>query len=189
MSNYTDQELLALFREENSRHRAFNLIIQGHQERVYWHVRKIVIDHEDANDVVQNTFVKAWKGLHNFREDSKIFTWLYRIATNESITFLKKKRAHLFSSIEDVQEVIANNLESDHYFDGDEIERKLQQALLSLPHKQRIVFNMKYFEEMKYQDISEVLDTSVGALKASYHHAVKKITTFLKNDLNLSDFE
>ena len=187
MSEYTDKELLALFREESSRNRAFNLLLKQYQERIYWHIRKIVIDHEDANDVTQNTFVKAWKALDNFREDSKIYTWLYRIATNESITFLKKQRAHLFSSIEEVQHSLSANLESDHYFDGDEIERKLQAALLSLPHKQRIVFNMKYFEDMKYQEISEVLDTSVGALKASYHHAVKKIKLFLETDLNLSD--
>ncbi|MBC8464252.1 MAG: RNA polymerase sigma factor [Bacteroidetes bacterium] len=189
MSKYTDQELLAMFREENSRNMAFNLIIKEYQERIYWHVRKIVIDHDDANDVAQNTFVKAWKGLDNFREDSKIYTWLYRIATNESITFLKKKKAHLFSSIEDVQHGLSANLESDHYFDGDEIERKLQQALLTLPHKQRIVFNMKYFEEMKYQEMSEILGTSVGALKASYHHATQKVKRFLKNDLNLSKQE
>lgn len=189
MSKYTDQELLAMFREENSRNMAFNLIIKEYQERIYWHVRKIVVDHDDANDVAQNTFVKAWKGLDNFREDSKIYTWLYRIATNESITFLKKKKAHLFSSIEDVQHGLSANLESDHYFDGDEIERKLQQALLTLPHKQRIVFNMKYFEEMKYQEMSEILGTSVGALKASYHHATQKVKRFLKNDLNLSKQE
>ncbi len=178
MSKYTDQELLAMFREENSRNMAFNLIIKEYQERIYWHVRKIVFDHDDANDVAQNTFIKAWKGLGNFREDSKIYTWLYRIATNESITFLKKKKAHLFSSIEDVQHGLSANLESDHYFDGDEIERKLQKALLTLPHKQRIVFNMKYFDEMKHQEMSEILGTSVGALKASYHHATQKIKRF-----------
>jgi RNA polymerase sigma-70 factor (ECF subfamily) len=187
MSIFTDQEIIALYREETSRHRAFNIVISQYQEQIYWYVRKIVIDHDDADDVTQNTFLKAWKGLSAFRGEAKLSTWLYKIATNESYSFLKKKRAHLFSSLDVVQEQLANRLESDSYFDGDEAERQLQKALLTLPHKQRLVFNLKYFEEMKYQEMSEILDTSVGALKASYHHAVQKIKKHLTTDLNLLD--
>ncbi len=144
-------------------------------------MRKIVIDHDDTNDVVQNTFIKIWKALPNFRGDSKIYTWLYRIATNESITFLKKKRKHLFQSIDEVSHGLSSQIDGP-YFDGDEIERKLQKAILTLPTKQRLVFNMKYFDELKYDEISEILGTSVGALKASYHHAKNKIEDYLTNN-------
>lgn len=171
-----------MFRDENSRNYAFSLIVQQFQERVYWHIRRIVIDHDDADDITQNTFIKAWKGLDNFKEDSQLFTWLYRIATNESITFLNKKRKLLFIPIKDVEKDLSNQLENDEYFTGNEIQLKLQKALLTLPEKQRLVFNMKYFDELKYEEMAEILNTSVGALKASYHHAVKKIETFLKED-------
>lgn len=150
--------------------------------RVYWHVRRIVIDHDDANDVVQNVFIKAWKSIDSFRADSKIFTWLYRIATNESLTFLKQKRTRFFISFGDSESELAASLKDDPFFKGNDIQYKLQQAILTLPEKQRIVFNMKYFDEMKYEDMSEVLGTSVGALKASYHHAVGKIEKYLKGD-------
>jgi RNA polymerase sigma factor (sigma-70 family) len=178
-SSLNDQELLELFRNEGTKERAFNSLVHKYQKRVYWHVRRIVIDHDDADDVVQNVFIKVWKSLDNFRESSQLFTWLYRIATNESITFLKQKKAHLYVNYDDVASDLAKNLEDDNYFKGDEIQRKLQQAILTLPDKQRIVFNMKYFDEMKYEQMSEVLDTSVGALKASYHHAVKKIEEYM----------
>ena len=182
MDKNNDIELLKLFRDENSRNYAFNLIVKKHQERVYWHIRRMVISHDDADDITQNTFIKAWKGLNNFKEDSQLFTWLYRIATNECITFLNKKKRALFIPINDVEKELSNQLESDSYYNGDEIQLKLQKAILTLPEKQRLVFNMKYYDEMKYNEISEVLKTSVGALKASYHHAVKKIENFLKED-------
>lgn len=179
---YSDSELLNQFQKEETRNFAFHLMVQKYQEKIYWHIRKIVIDHDDANDVVQNTFVKAWNGLLNFREDSQLYTWLYRIATNEALTFLKKKRTRFFLPLVDVESQLAQSLESDPYFNGDEAEMKLQKAILRLPEKQRVIFNMKYFEEMTYEEISEVLGTSVGALKASYHIAVKKIENFLESD-------
>jgi len=182
MTDYNDTELLKMFREENSRNYAFNLIVQQYQERIYWHIRRIVISHDDADDVTQNTFIKAWNGLPKFKEESKLYTWLYRIATNESITFLNKKRKILYIPINNIEKDLSNKLESDVFFTGDDIQLKLQKAILKLPEKQRIVFNMKYYEELKYEEISEILSTSVGALKASYHHAVKKIETFLKED-------
>ncbi|MEN8119973.1 MAG: RNA polymerase sigma factor [Bacteroidota bacterium] len=159
-----------------------DLIIHEYKERLYWHIRKIVISHDDADDVLQNTFIKVWKGLDNFRAESKVFTWLYRIATNEAISFLHKKKKHFLLPIHDVEKELIKNLESDEYFSGNEIQLVLQRAILKLPEKQRIVFNMKYFEEMKYSDMSAILDTSEGALKASYHHAVKKIKDFIETD-------
>jgi RNA polymerase sigma-70 factor (ECF subfamily) len=182
MAEYSDIELLSMFRNEETKNFAFKLIINKYQERLYWHIRKMVISHEDTDDILQNTFVKVWKSLLNFREDSKLYTWLYRIATNESLTFLKQKKKRFFVSFVDVENQLKNTLESDEYFNGDQIQKKLQKAILKLPEKQRLVFNMKYFEEMKYEDMSEILDTSVGALKASYHHAVKKIENYLKED-------
>ena len=178
----SDTELLQLFRQEDSRNNAFNLIVKKYQERLYWHIRKIVLDHDDTDDILQNTFLKVWKGLDSFREDAGLFTWLYRIATNESLTFLNKKKKKMLTPIADVDYQLSNNLESDEYFNGDEIQLKLQKALLTLPEKQRVVFNMKYYEEMKYEEMAEILDTSVGALKASYHHAVKKIEKYLIGD-------
>jgi RNA polymerase sigma-70 factor (ECF subfamily) len=181
-SNYTDKELVAMFRNPARKSYAFNLITRKYQERLYWHIRKIVISHDDADDLVQNTFLKAWEGLDSFREESQLFTWLYRIATNEALTFLRKKRMKLFLPLVDVENQLSNTLESDTYFNGDEMQLKLHKAILKLPEKQRLVFNMKYFEEMKYEEISSVLGTSVGALKASYHHAVDKIEKFLRED-------
>ena len=180
MTEYSDKELLQMFKVPDSKHFAFRLIIQKYQERLYWHIRKIVINHEDTDDILQNTFIKIWKGLHQFREDSKLYTWLYRIATNESLTFLKQKKKRYFVPLVDVENQLKNTLESDEYFSGDEIQMRLQKAILTLPEKQRLVFNMKYFDEMKYEDMSEILHTSIGALKASYHHAVKKIERYLK---------
>ena len=182
MSDYSDTDLLTMFREEQSRHSAFNLIVKKYQQKIYWHIRRIVIVHDDADDVVQNTFIKAWEGLDNFREEANLYTWLYRIATNESITFLNKKRAHLNVSLGDVEYQLSKSLEADVYYDGDEIQTKLQKAILTLPEKQRIVFNMKFYDEMKYEKMSEVLETSVGALKASFHHAVKKIEEYVKEN-------
>ena len=181
MEEYSDKELLEQFRNPEKRNYAFNLLVRKYQKKLYWHIRRIVIDHDDSDDVVQNTFIKVWKGLDNFKEDSQLFTWLYRIATNESLTFLKQKKAKYFVSFGTVEYNLANKLEDDNFYKGDEVQKKLQKAILTLPEKQRIVFNMKYYEEIKYEEMSGILETSVGALKASYHHAVKKIEEYIKN--------
>lgn len=175
MEAYSDKELLDKFRGESSRHLAYNLLVQKYQQKLYWHIRRIVIGHDDANDVCQNTWIKVWKGLPKFREDALLYTWLYKIATNESITLLNNKKKRFFLPIADIEHELTSTLESDTWFSGDEIQMKLQKAILTLPEKQRLVFNMKYFESLKYDEISEILGTSTGALKASYHHAVKKI--------------
>lgn len=177
MTELDDKELIKRFRE--NREYAFNLIVRKYQERLYWHIRKIVISHDDTDDVLQNTFIKAYQGLDKFREDASLFTWLYRIATNESLTFLNKQKSRFLLPIRDYQQHLERTLESEPHFDGDELQAKLQKAIIRLPEKQRIVFNMKYFEEMKYEDMSAILGTSVGALKASYHHAMKKIEHYL----------
>jgi RNA polymerase sigma-70 factor (ECF subfamily) len=182
MSHLSDKELLAKFRCADTRSYAFNLIVRKYQERIYWHIRKMVIHHDDADDVIQNTFLKVWTGLDGFREDSQLFTWLYRIATNEALTFLKKKRTKLFMPLVDVEQQLSRSLESDQHINGEELQVKLQKAVLTLPEKQRIVFNMKYFDDMKYDDMSAVLGTSVGALKASFHHAVKKIEKYIEGN-------
>ena len=182
MPEWDDREIVQHFKISGKEEFAFKILVEKYQERLYWHIRKIVIDHDDADDVMQNTFIKSWQGLSDFREDSKLFTWLYRIATNEALTFLKKKKSKIFTPWEDVENRLAESLESDPHFNGDEIQKKLQQAILKLPKKQRVVFNLKYFEEMKYEDMAEILETSVGALKASYHHAVKKIEIFMIKD-------
>lgn len=175
----SDNELLQQFRNESTRNNAFNLIVKKYQQKVYYHIRRIVLDHDDANDVVQNTFIKAWKGLDNFREDSQLYTWLYRIATNESLNFIKQKKSKYNISLSEMDYDIAGHLEGDNNFSGDKMQMKLQQAILRLPEKQRLVFNMKYFDNMKYEEMEKVLGTSTGALKASFHHAVKKIENYL----------
>ncbi|MCC7303276.1 MAG: sigma-70 family RNA polymerase sigma factor [Bacteroidia bacterium] len=175
----TDKELLAQFRTPDTRERAFTHLVERYQKKIYWHIRRIVISHDDADDVVQNVFIKVWKSLDKFNEDSQLFTWLYRIATNESLSFLRQKKAHLYVNFDDVAHGLSKTLEDDNYFKGDELQKKLQQAILNLPDKQRIVFNMRYFEEMPYEQMSDVLETSVGALKASYHHAVKKVEEYM----------
>ena len=180
MADQHDKELIQRFRE--NRNDAFNGIVRKYQERLYWHIRKMVISHDDADDVLQNTFIKAYQGLEKFREDASLFTWLYRIATNESLTFLKKERNRFLYSTDDYQQQLERTLVSDPHFDGDELQLKLQKAILRLPEKQRLVFNLKYFDEMKYEDMSAILGTSVGALKASYHHAMKKIELYLTED-------
>lgn len=180
MEEISDREILDRFANVTTRNDAFNVLVLQYQKRLYWHIRKMVLDHDDSDDVLQNVFIKAFNALHNFREDSKIFTWLYKIATNECITFLNNKKKRFFVPMVDVEYQLSQNLETDTYFNGDRIQMKLQQALLTLPKKQRLVFNMKYFDDLKYEEISEILGTSVGALKASYHHAVKKIEDFIK---------
>lgn len=176
-----DLELITDLKQENKIDLAFHTLVNKYQERLYWHIRKIVMNHEDANDVLQNTFIKVWKSIGNFREESSLYTWLYRIATNESLTFINSNKRRTFMPMNDVSEYLMNNLTSDPYFEGNEIQLKLQEAIVRLPEKQRLVFNMKYFDEMKYDEMSKILDTSVGALKASFHHAVKKVEEYLKN--------
>ena len=170
-----DREILDAFREPQQRDKAFRELVTIYQERVYWHVRKMVIVHDDADDVTQEVFIKVYKNLESFRETSQLFTWIYRIATNEAINHLKKKQRKHAQSLDDVKNELENHLSNGHHFTGDEIQLKLQKALLKLPEKQRLVFNMKYFDDLKYDQISEITGTSVGALKASYHLAVKKL--------------
>jgi len=179
MAEFTDEELLEMFDKEDTKHYAFNLLMTRYQQRVYWHVRRIVISHDDANDLTQDVFVKVWKSLATFRRDSQLFTWLYRIATNESLSFIKTKNRRFFLPLDNAVGELSKHLTTDQYFSGDRIQLKLQQAVLKLPPQQRIIFNMKYFEAMKYEEIAEVLKLSVGALKASYHHAVKKIEKYM----------
>ncbi len=178
---YTDNELLEMFLNKGNPNYAFDLIVRKYQRRLYLHIRKLVISHADTNDVLQNTFIKAWRGLPKFRADSELFTWLYRIATNEAFTFLKKKKRRYFIPIIDVEKDLTNTLQNDSYFSGSEIQKKLYEAILQLPKKQRVVFNMRYFDEIPYQKMAKILDTSEGALKASYHHAVKKIEKIMQN--------
>jgi len=176
----TDDQILALLQDKASYEQGFRVLMKTYQERLYWHIRKMVYEHDDANDVIQNTFIKVYRSIDRFEGKSKLYTWLYRIATNESITFLNKKKKKKTSSIDDEEANLGNRLRADEYFDGDEIQMQLQIALEKLPEKQRLVFNMRYFDDMSYADISEVLETSVGALKASYHHASKKIESYLR---------
>lgn len=181
MAELSDRELIERFREGSNRNYAFNLIVRKYQERLYWHIRKMLISHEDTDDVLQNTFIKAFEALDRFREDASLFTWLYRIATNESLSFLKKKKGGLLPLGQNLKS-LEKTIEGDAYFNGDDIQMKLQKAILRLPEKQRLVFNMKYFDELKYEEMSEILKTSVGALKASYHHALKKLEKYLGED-------
>lgn len=182
MSELTDAELIELFQQEDKRHYAFNLLVRQHQRRLYAFIRRMLSDHDEAQDVLQNTFVKAWHGLAGFRGDSQLYSWLYRIAHNECLNHLRKARRQLFVSSETVIERLSTSLDSSEHFNGDAIQRKLQQAVMRLPDKQRAVFHMKYFDGMKYEDMSQVTGTSVGALKSSYHIAVKKIEAWLTLD-------
>jgi len=178
----TDQEILSKFKEEATKEKAFSMLVEKYQERLYWHIRRMVHSHADADDVLQNMFIKVWKNLEKFQENSKLYTWLYRIATNESLTFIKKRKRHISTPLETEDYDIGAMLKSDPYFDGDEIQVKLLAAIERLPEKQKLVFKLRYYDELKYDDMSEVLGTSVGALKASYHHAVKKIEKYLTTD-------
>ncbi len=175
MRNISEDDIIDNLRNEDTRREAFAQLVSIYGEKLYWQIRKMVLTHEDADDLLQNVFLKAWLSLETFRGESKLSTWLYRIAVNECITFLNKQRAKNNVSIDDVDHFLLERLQSDEYFDGDEAQVRFQKAVLTLPEKQRLVFNMRYYDEMKYEEISDVLGTSVGALKASYHHAVKKI--------------
>lgn len=177
-----DKELIQKILIPESRNYAFQLLIRKYQQKVYWHIRKMVIDHDDADDLTQEVFIKVWKALDNFRGDAQLFTWIYRIATNECLTFLSKKRKRFFLPINDVEQELSAQLEVSDMISGDDIQLKLQKAILKLPEKQRLVFNMKYYDDLTYEQMSEVLGTSVGALKASYHLASKKIEEYIQHD-------
>ena len=177
MKAWNEREIVERLRDPSRQRAAFEQLVEHFKEPLYWQIRRMVLSHDDADDVLQNTFIKAWLGIAGFRGDAQLSTWLFRIASNETISFLQQRRQQLSLDEEGVGSVAAT-LQGDPYFDGDETERQLQEAIAQLPDRQRQVFNMKYFDEMKYEDISRVLGTSVGALKASYHHAVKKISDF-----------
>jgi RNA polymerase sigma factor (sigma-70 family) len=180
MKHLTDDELLKLFNEGDNPNYAFNLIVRKYQQPLYWHLRRMVIVHEDADDLLQEVFVKAWKALEKFRGQSGLYTWLYRIATNEALSFLKKKRTRFMLPLVDVDSYLIERLEAEPWTDSSQMEKKIIKAILSLPEKQRIVFNLRYYDEMKYEEMSKILGTSEGALKASYFHAVKKIEEKIK---------
>ncbi|MEX6690803.1 sigma-70 family RNA polymerase sigma factor [Danxiaibacter flavus] len=177
-----DKELLYLFRQAETKEQAFTSIVKKYQEKLYWHIRRMVVDHDDANDVLQNMFIKVWNGLENFREDSQLYTWLYRIATNEALTFLDQQKKRSSVSLSDVEAGLSEKIKADTNFDSARLEWKLQLAIQQLPEKQRVVFNLRYYDEMPYEEMSKILDTSEGALKASYHHAARKIEDFIKNN-------
>ena len=176
-----DKDLLDQFKNGPDKETAFTLIIKKYQEKLYWHIRRMVVNHDDANDVLQNMFIKVWKSLDQFREESQLFTWLYRIATNESLTFLEKQKKRMAASLSDPENYLYESVKADTHFDANKLEWKLQLAIQQLPEKQKLVFNLRYYDEMPYEKMSKVLETSEGALKASYHHAVKKIEHFILN--------
>ena len=178
MAKIDEQDIILRLKNPSTRRRAFEVMVNAYSRRLYWHIHHILQNHDDTDDVLQNTFLKAWSNVESFRGDSKLSSWLYKIAINESITFINREKQRQNISIDDDESFIINSLESDDWFDGDELQKELQKAIATLPEKQRMIFNMKYFDDMKYEDISEILGTSVGALKASYHHAVKKIENF-----------
>lgn len=177
-----DQTLINQFRDPQTKERAYTAIIKKYQEKLYWHIRRMVVLHDDANDILQNVFIKVWNGLNNFREDSQLYTWLYRIATNESLTFLDQQKRKSALSLSGLEVSLENKIKADQNFDSNKLEWKLQLAIQKLPEKQRIVFNMRYYDEMPYNEMSQILSTSEGALKASYHHAAKKIEEFILNE-------
>jgi RNA polymerase sigma factor (sigma-70 family) len=176
-----DKELLLQFNDPATKERGFTAIIKKYQEKLYWHIRRMVVEHEDANDILQNMFIKVWKGLENFREDSQLYTWMYRIATNESLTFIEQQKKRKTLSISNEETGLSNQLRADKNFDINKAEWKLQLAMQQLPDKQKAVFTLRYYDEMPYEEMSRVLETSEGALKASYHHAVKKIEDYILN--------
>ena len=175
-----DKEILRIYKEEGKHEFAFNLLVDKYSERLYWHIRKLTCSHEDSNDLLQSSLLKIWENLPAFREESKLYTWLYRIATNETLTFLKKKRLTAMLSLSNYDTALAGKLQSDPSFNGDKLQMALHKAILHLPDKQRAVFNLRYFQELKYEEIAEIMETSVGALKASYHHAYKKVKSELE---------
>jgi len=181
MAEIQDQEILDLFQEAGSREKAFSMLVKKYQERLYWHIRRMVVVHDDANDVLQNVFIKVWRSLENFRQESGLYTWLYRIATNESLTHIEQTKRKAAYSLSDHESALANRLKSEKGFDANRLEWKLQMAIQSLPDRQRAVFLLRYYDEMPYEKMSKVLETSEGSLKASYHHAAKKVEEYIRN--------
>ncbi|MDR1859820.1 MAG: RNA polymerase sigma factor [Bacteroidales bacterium] len=175
-----EKQLLSELRDGRLKEKAFGKLVAAYKQQLYWQIRRIVLDHDDADDVLQNAFIKIWKNIDSFREESSLYTWLYRVTTNEALSFMKQKRRQLTTRIEDERDsdYLLNSLHADPYFEGDEVQLKLQEAIALLPEKQRLVFNMRYFENIKYDDMEQILGTSTGALKASFHHAVKKIEDY-----------
>lgn len=182
MSKHSDEEILSRIKNKKTSEQGFTMLMKKYQEQTYWHIRRILIDHDDANDVMQNTFIKVWKNIAKFRSDSKLYTWIYRIATNEAISYIKSNKSKYYVSIDVMNEEFGEQFEADVHFKGSTIQRKLYKAIAMLPNRQKIVFIMRYFDAMSYQDIADVIGVSVGTLKASYHIAVKKIEKFLKDD-------
>jgi len=178
----SDSELLQQFKQLPLKEKAFTAIVKKYQEKLYWHIRRMVVNHDDSNDVLQNVCVKAWRGLENFREDSQLYTWLYRIATNECLSFLEQQKRKAAISMNDVENGLSNTIKAQDGFDANKLEWKLQLAIQQLPEKQQLVFNLRYYDEMPYEEMSKILETSVGALKASYHHAAKKIEDAILNN-------
>ncbi|MDX1954499.1 MAG: sigma-70 family RNA polymerase sigma factor [Chitinophagaceae bacterium] len=181
LPNPSDTELLDQFRDPATREKAYTAIIRKYQEKLYWHLRRMVVNHDDANDVLQNVLIRVWNGLEKFREDSQLYTWLYRVATNECLTYLEQQKKRASVSLSEVETGLENKIRAEQNFDANKLEWKLQLAIQQLPEKQRIVFQLRYYDEMPYEEMSRVLETSEGALKASYHHAVKKIEDYIKN--------
>lgn len=181
----SDEQILELLHSDTTFERGFRVLMTQYKERLYWHIRRLVLVHEDADDVLQNTFIKIYKGILQFEGKSKLYTWLYRIATNEAITYMQSKARHAASSLDDATTLLSHRLQADAWFDGDAAQAKLQQAIARLPEKQRLVFNLRYYNEMPYEEMSALLHTSEGALKASFHHAVKKVEAAFKEDDNL----
>ena len=179
---FEEKELVVALQSTSQKEKAFRELVFLYKERLYWHIRKIVLDHDDTDDVLQNTFIKVFKNIQHFKGNSKLFTWMYRIATNEAITFLNKKAKQNNMTLESVKELLISKLESDVFFEGETFQLQLQKAIATLPQKQQLVFNMKYFENHTYENLSEILGTSVGGLKSSYHIAVKKITAYIKTN-------
>jgi len=178
----SDSQILSSFKNPSTKEEGFRLLMLKYQQRLYWLIRRLVLNHDDADDILQNVFLKVWKNLEKFQEQSQLFTWLYRIAINESLTFLKQKKRRAAEELESEELNLIAKLTADKYFDGDDLQKRLQQAIATLPDKQKQVFLMRYYDELSYEEISGILGTSVGALKASYHFAVKKIESFLAED-------
>lgn len=180
MNVIKDEDIIVMFHTQKREQDAFRLLVDKYKEKLYWHIRKIVLNHEDSDDILQNVFVKVWQGLKEFRYEAKLYTWMYRIATNEALNFLNEKKRKVHGNVDEITMMLENTLESDVYFSGDKIQKELQRAVLSLSERQRLIFNMKYFDDMTYEDMAEILDVAVGTLKATYHNAVRKIEESLK---------
>ncbi len=184
MTEISNEKILELFNTPGQKEKGFSLLVKKYQKQIYWHVRHMVVTHEDADDLVQDIFLKIWKNLKKFKGNSDLYTWIYRIATNETITYINKKKKNYFSSIEETSISLLTSATYENSISGEDIEKRLQKAMITLPPKQRTIFELKYFQEMKYEDMAKILEVTTGALKASYHHAVKKIQENVQFDLN-----